>query len=94
MSEVQDVLTRLRAGEITATEAGAEIRRVMTLDEGVPDGVTPTEATQMRMAGSLAERDDHNTFLEVTSAWIGGDLTDEDYWTIYGAATGTRKELG
>ena len=48
----------------------------------------------MRMAGSLAERDGHNTFLEVTSAWIGGDLSDEDYWTIYGAATGTRKELG
>lgn len=93
MSEVQDVLARLRAGEITATEAGAEIRRVMTLDEGVPTGMTPTEATQMRMAGSLAERDDH-TFLEVTSAWIGGDLIDEDYWTIYGAATGTRKELG
>lgn len=54
MSEVQDVLTRLRAGEITATEADAEIRRVMTLDEGVRDGVTPTEATPMRMAGSLA----------------------------------------
>lgn len=66
----------------------------MTLDEGVPDGVTSTEATQMLMAGSLAERDDHNTFLEVTATWIGGDLTDEDYWTIYGAVTGTRKELG
>lgn len=48
----------------------------------------------MRLAGSLAERDDQNTFLEVTSAWIGGDLSDEDYWTIYGATTGTRKELG
>lgn len=94
MSEVQDVLTRLRAGEITATGAGAEIRRVMTLDKSVPDGVTPTEAIQMRMAGSLAERNDHNTSLEVTSAWIGGDQSDENYWTIYGAATGTWKELG
>ena len=54
----------------------------------------PDRATQMRMAGSLPERDDDNTFLEVTAAWIGGDLTDEDYWTIYGAVTGTRKELG
>lgn len=42
MSEVQDVLARLRAGEITATAAGAGIRRAMTLDEGVPDGVTST----------------------------------------------------
>lgn len=92
MSEVQDVLARPRPGE--KSEAGAEIRRVMTLDEGVPDGVTPTEATQMRMAGSLAECDDHNTFLEVTPTWIGGDLTDEDCWTFYGAAIGTRKEIG
>jgi hypothetical protein len=93
MSSVKDVLNQLKAGAITAREAGAEIRRVMRTDDGVPDGVAPLEATHMRMAGSLPDRDDHNTFLEVTAAWIGGDLTDEDYWTIYGAATGTRKEL-
>ncbi len=61
---------------------------------GVHEGVAPIEASQMRIAGSLPERDDDNTFLEVTAAWIGGDLTDEDYWNIYGAVTGTRKELG
>lgn len=29
----------------------------------------------------------------VTAAWIGPDLTDEAYWTTYGAVTGPRKEL-
>lgn len=94
MSEVHDVLARLEIDEIIAAEAGADIRCGGTLDAGVLDGLTPIEATQLRMAGSLAGRDDHSAFLEVTAAWIGGDLTDEDYWAIYGAATGTRKEVG
>ena len=94
MSEVQDVLARPKADEIIAAEAGADIRCGRTLDAGVLDGLTSIEATQLRMAGSLAGRDDHNTFLEVTAAWIGGDLTDENYWTICGAATGTGKEVG
>ena len=93
MSEVQDVLARPKADEIIATEAGADTRRARTLNADVLDRLTSIEATQMRLAGSLAGRADHNTFLEVTAAWIGGDLTDENYWTIYGAATGTRKEV-
>lgn len=93
MSEVHDVLARPKADEIIATEASADIRHGRTLDAGVLDGLTSIKATQLRMAGSHAG-DDHNTFLEVTAAWIGGDLTDENYWTIYGAATGTRKEVG
>jgi hypothetical protein len=91
MREVKDTLARPRAGGIS--ETGAEIRRVMTLDEGGPGAVTPTEAAQMRMLGSLAERYDYYTSLEVTAAWIGPDLTDEAYWTTYGAVTGPRKEL-
>jgi hypothetical protein len=94
MTHVKDVLALLKAGAPTANEAGAEIRHVMRIDDGVPGGMAPIEATQMRMAGSLPERDNDNTFLEVTAAWIGGDLADEDYWTICGAVTGTRKELG
>jgi len=94
VTHVKDVLALLKAGALRPNEAGAEIRRVMRTDDVVPGGMAPIEATQMRMAGSLPERDDDNTFLEVTAVWIGGDLTDEDYWTIYGAVTGTRKELG
>ena len=41
-----------------------------------------------RMAGSLPERDETDTFVEVEAAYIGGTITQDQFTVLHRAMTG------
>ena len=76
MGELRKLLDGIHEGRFSAEEAAPRAKAIMA--EREPDEHS-IEATWGRMAGSVGERDDTDTFGEVTAAWFSGRLTDDQY---------------
>lgn len=87
MGGLKDLLRLIGDGEITAEEAVPEFRSL--LKSGKP---STTEDTWGRMAGVVDERDATDTFTEVSSAWIAGRITREQYDLLRAAVAGSPAE--
>lgn len=92
MDSVIDLLGAVESGVITAEDAGPKIARLIREEieeeEAETAGMGWFEITSRRMAGSLADRADFNTFTKVEAAHYEGRITDEQYSVIRAAVEG------
>lgn len=81
MGRLNELLCQIGRGEIDVTAAAPEVRALCRARAYTPN----LDDTMMRMAGVLDDRDPTDTFVEVSAAWMGGPITDEDHAVLYKA---------
>lgn len=75
MSELTDLIERISSGKISVTNAVPDfLKIVVTKDTGPAVKVPRDEYDRM-----LVDKDDTNTFTEVTSAYFNNQLSKEQY---------------
>jgi hypothetical protein len=92
MTSVRELLGRIADGTATAEEVAPEIARICreTARAHAEDfeGMSRMDIVFSRMAGSLDERDDTDTFVEVEAAYIDGSITQDQFTVLHRAMTG------
>lgn len=85
MGELKDIIDWVASGAMTAEAAAPRVRDLCRSASG---SLPSSDETFARMAGALDERDDRDTFAEVTAAWMAGRIADEQYHVLHEAVTG------
>ncbi len=86
MGTLKELINRIASGETDVKAAIPDFQRVLrTSDPDRPAGQLTFEQKEERAQAGLSDSTD--TFTEVTSAWIQGKLTDEQYTALRNAAT-------
>jgi hypothetical protein len=92
MSTVNELIEEIRAGRMPVEEAAPKIAELVASatarNAAEVEGLSRMDVTFMRMAGSLDEADDTDTFIDVEAAHTMGHLTDEQYAVIRRAVVG------
>jgi len=84
---VRELLDQIVAGTATAAKVAPEIARICretVRKQGAElEGMTRRDIVFARMTGSLEERDDTNTFVEVEAAYIEGRISNEQFTVLH-----------
>jgi hypothetical protein len=94
MSSVNELIDEIRAGRMSVEDAAPKIAELVasatTRNAAEVEGMSRMDVIFMRMAGSLDEADDTDTFVDVEAAHTLGHLTAEQYavirWAVVGGA--------
>ena len=92
MTSVRELLRRIADGTATAEEVAPEIARICRETAAAQrrelEGMSRMDIVFSRMAGSLDERDDTDTFIGVEAAYIGGTITQDQFTVLHRVMTG------
>jgi hypothetical protein len=92
MTSVRELLGRIADRTASAEDVAPEIARICretaAAQERELEGMSRMDIVFSRMAGSLPERDETDTFVEVEAAYIGGSITQEQFTVLHRAMTG------
>lgn len=86
MSELKTLIDKIASGSLDVTKAVPEFQKiVVTADPNRPAGALSYEDRERRRMED--DNDYENTFSEVVAAWVGGQLSDEQFGVLRAAAT-------
>ncbi len=84
MSQVSEIIAQIKSKAVSPEEGATQLRDlILGAAQPQPEPGTP-EFKDFRNQ-RLADKDDEgydDSFQEITAAWIGGDLSDGQYYTI------------
>ena len=92
MTSVRELLRQVVDGTATPEDVAPEIARICRETARAQaeafEGMSRMDIVLGRMAGSLPERDDTDTFVEVEAAYIDGSISQEQFTVLHRAISG------